>query len=173
MIDTAKAVASFQKAVEQDPEYYHAYIQLGILYATKNSPLAVDYYNNALKKNPNSIEARYGLGMFYQENEEYNKAIIEYDSILRIDPKYKQAHYNLGYIHLVYLKVYNQAVKHFTAAIECDAKYAEAYYNRGYSYELMGDIMNAKTDYTKALELRSNYEKAITGLNRVDVAGKK
>lgn len=173
MGDTAKAVASFQTAVDQDPEYYHAYIQLGVLYATRNNPLAADYYKNALKQNPNSIEARYGLGMYYQENEEYNKAISEYDSILRIEPKYKQAHYNLGYIHLVYLKVYSQAVKHFTMAIDCDAKYAEAYYNRGYSYELMGDIMNAKTDYTRAIDIRPNYERAIAGLNRIETAPKK
>lgn len=166
--DTAKAISNFQTTIDQDPEYYHAFIQLGILFSVKKNKLAVDYFMNAIKLNPKSIDARYGLGMFYQETEEYDKAIIEYDSILRIDPKYKFAHYNLGYVHLVYLKVYSQAVKHFTNAIACDPKYAEAYYNRGYSYELMGDVQNAKTDYNKALELRTNYQKPIDGLNRLD-----
>ncbi|MFA4852356.1 MAG: tetratricopeptide repeat protein [Bacteroidales bacterium] len=166
--DTAKAVSNFKKTIDHDPEYYHAFIQLGILFSVKKNKLAVDYFMNAIKLNPKSTEARYGLGMFYQETEEYDKAIIEYDSILRIDPKYKFAHYNLGYVHLVYLKVYSQSVKHFTNAITCDPKYVEAYYNRGYSYELMGDIQNAKTDYNKALELRPNYQKPIDGLNRLD-----
>ncbi len=166
--DTSKAVSCFQTAIDQDPEYYHAYIQLGILFSIKGNPLAIDYFNNALKQNPKSIEAKYGLGMFYQENDEYDKAIIEYDSILSIDPKYKNAHYNIGYIYLVYLKKYPKAVKHFTDAIECDPKYAEAFYNRGYSYELLGDIKNAKADYNKALELKPNYEKPIDGLNRLD-----
>jgi tetratricopeptide (TPR) repeat protein len=166
--DTAKAVSNLKTAIDQDPEYYHAFIQLGILYSVKKNKLAVDYFMNAIRLNSKSTEARYGLGMFYQETEEYDKAIIEYDSILRIDPKYKFAHYNLGYVNLVYLKKYSQAVKYFTDAITCDPKYAEAYYNRGYSYELIGDIRNAKADYNQALELRPNYQKPIDGLNRLD-----
>jgi len=168
MGDTAKAVACLQTAIDQDPEYYHAYMQLGLLYSTRKSKLAIDYFNNAIKLNPKSIEARYGLAMFYQENDQYDNAIIQYDSILKINPKYKFAYFNLGYIHLVYLNVYATAVKHFTSAIACDSAYAEAYYNRGYSYELMGNVLNARLDYKKALELKPNYVKSIDGLNRVD-----
>jgi len=65
------------------------------------------------------------LAMFYQEHDELNSAIEEYTNILKIDPKYKAAHYNLGYIHLVYLKVYDVALKHFSNAILCDPNYAE------------------------------------------------
>ncbi len=173
MGDTAKAVSNFQTAVEQDGDYYHAYIQLGLIFSTRHNKLAEDYYNNALKLNPKSIEALYGLGMYYQEIAEYNSAIAAYDSIISINPKYKQAHFNLGYIHLVYLQVYSQAIKHFTNAISCDPDYAEAYYNRGYSYELSGDVTSAKADYKKALELKTNYQKAIDGLNRIDRPAKK
>lgn len=171
--DTAKAIANFITATDQDNEYYHAFMQLGIIFATRHNKLAEDYYNNALKLNPKSIEALYGLGMYYQETADYKKAITAYDSILTINPKYKQAHFNLGYIHLVYLQVYSQAIKHFTNAINCDPDYAEAYYNRGYSYELSGNVISAKADYTKALELKSNYQKAIDGLNRIDRSPKK
>ena len=166
--DTIQAAKCFITAVDQDPEYYHAYMQLGILYSIKHDPLAVDYFNNALKQNHKSVEARYALGMFFQENNGYDKAIIQYDSILSIDPKFKNAHYNLGYINLVYLKRYSEAVKHFSNAIACDPKYAEAYYTRGYCYEKMSDFQNAKTDYRKALDLRPNYEKPIDGLNRIE-----
>ncbi|MGD0712301.1 MAG: tetratricopeptide repeat protein [Bacteroidales bacterium] len=166
--DTIKAVSCFRTTIDQDPNYYHAYMELGLLFSMKNNRLAVDYFEKALKLNPKSIEARYGLGMFYQGNGEIDNAIMEYDSILRIDPKFKMAHFNLGYIHIVYMKEYSKALKHFTDAIECDPKYAEAYYNRGYTYELMGDIQNAKKDYNKALEIRTNYQKAIDGLNRID-----
>ncbi len=166
--DTAKAVKSLQMAVENDQEYYHAYMQLGLIHAAKHNPLAVDYYNNALNINPESIEAYYGLGMFYQEHEEYNRAIEAYTTILKIDPAYKAAHFNLGYIHLVYLRVFDVAAKHFSDAIKADPNYAEAYYNRGYCYELLGDVMNAKKDYQQATMVRPNYQKAIDGLNRID-----
>jgi tetratricopeptide (TPR) repeat protein len=173
MGDTAKAVRALQIAVEKDQEYYHAYMQLGLLYAQKHNPLAVDYFNNALNLNPKSIETYYALAMYYQENEEYNKAIETYTMLLKIDPKYKFAHFNLGYIHLVYLRVYDVAAKHFTDAINVDKNYAEAWYNRGYSYELLGDVMKAKSDYQQAIMIKPNYQRAVDGLNRVDALIKK
>ncbi len=168
MGDTAKAVRSFQISVEKDQEYFHAYMQLGLMYSVKHNPLAVDYFNNALNINPQSIEALYSLALFYQENNQYNKAIEKYTSILQLEPKNKYAHYNLGYIHLVHLRVFDVAIRHFSDAIMCDPTYAEAYYNRGYSYELSGNVMAARNDYKKALEIRVNYQKAIEGMNRLD-----
>jgi tetratricopeptide (TPR) repeat protein len=173
MGDTAKAVKCFQMTVEKDQEYYHAYMQLGLLYSVKHSQLAVDYYNNALNLNPKSTEALYSLALFYQENGEYNKAIEKYTTLLQVDPTNKYAHYNLGYIHLVYLQVYDVAAKHFTDAINCDPNYAEAYYNRGYCYELLGNVMYARADYQQALKLKVNYQKAIDGMNRIDKISKK
>jgi tetratricopeptide (TPR) repeat protein len=168
MGDTAKAVKNLQKAVEYDQQYYHAYMQLGLLYSAKHNALAADYLNNALKCNPKSIETYYALGMFYQENELYNQAIEAYSALLKIDPKYKYAYYNLGYIHLVYLQVYDVAARHFSEAIKVDPEYAEAWYNRGYCYELLGDVMNAKTNYQRAVSIRPNYQRAVDGLNRID-----
>lgn len=168
MGDTAKAVRALQVAVDYDQDYYHAYMQLGLLYSVKHNPLAVDYFNNALNLNPQSVETYYALGMYYQENEEYNKAIEAYTTLLKIDPKFKYAHFNLGYIHLVYLQVYDVAIKHFTDAINVDKNYAEAWYNRGYSYELRGDVMNARKDYQQAVMIKPNYQRAVEGLNRLD-----
>jgi tetratricopeptide (TPR) repeat protein len=168
MGDTLKAVKSFEKAIEKDQQYFHAYMQMGLMYAVKRSRLAIDYFNNALNLNPKSTEALYALAFFYQENGEYNKAIEKYTMITQIDSKNKQAYYNLGYIHLVYLQVYDVAAKYFTAAIQCDPNYAEAFYNRGYSYELVGNINFARADYQQALKIKHNYQRAIDGMNRLD-----
>lgn len=166
--DTMKAVKSFEKAIEKDQQYFHAYMQLGLLYSARHSRLAIDYFNNALNLNPKSIEAMYALAFFYQENSEYNKAIEKYTMITQIDPMNKQAFYNLGYIHLVYLQVYDVAIKYFTDAIKCDVNYAEAYYNRGYCYELLGNINFARADYQSALKIKINYQRAVDGMNRLD-----
>ncbi|MCX6291502.1 MAG: tetratricopeptide repeat protein [Bacteroidetes bacterium] len=165
--DTVKAISSFQTCVEQEPENYDAYMQLGILFQSKRNKLAVQYYNNALHLDPKSTEALYDRGMYYQENREFNNAIEDYTSILRIDPNHKDAHYNLGYIHLVYLKVYDQAIKHFSDAIRCDPNFVQAYYNRGLSYESVGDVAAAAADYKQALSLFPTYKLAKDGLKRV------
>ncbi|MFC2111168.1 tetratricopeptide repeat protein, partial [Bacteroidota bacterium] len=166
--DTANAIKNFQIATEKDQNYFNAYVELGILFAAKRNPLAIDYYNNALNINPRSREAWYNKAMFYQENEMYNEALESYTTLIEIDPNYKYAYYNLGYIHLEYLKITDVARDYFSKAIQCDPNYVEAYFNRGLCFEILGDINNAQKDYQKALQLRTNYQKAIEGLNRLD-----
>lgn len=165
--DTAKAVSSFQTAIEQNPKYYEAYIQLGIIFTIKKNNLALQYFNSALTLHPNSVEALYNRGYFLQENGNIDKAIEDYTTILQIDPKYKNAHYNLGYICYEYQKKYDEAVKHFSDAIACDAKYAEAYYMRGLSNEASGNKKSASADYKNALDLNTEYDLAKEGLQRV------
>jgi tetratricopeptide (TPR) repeat protein len=167
MGDTTKAISSFQTTIEQNPEYYAAYMQLGILYQVKNDPLAVQYYNSALNLNPRSTEAIYGRAMYHQENQEYNKAITDYTQILQLEPNNANAHFNLGYIHQVDLKIYDQAIKHYTDAIAADPQYAEAYYNRGLTYETLGNIAAAAADYKLAIQFRGEYPAAEAGLRRV------
>ena len=66
--DTAAAITAFRNAVAIDPQFYEAQIQLGLLMYLQNNKLCVDYYTNALKIKPNSEEAMYGLGLWYQDN---------------------------------------------------------------------------------------------------------
>ncbi|MCC7514956.1 MAG: tetratricopeptide repeat protein, partial [Bacteroidia bacterium] len=73
--DTAAAITAFRNAVAIDPQFYEAQIQLGLLMYLQNNKLCVDYYTNALKIKPNSEEAMYGLGLWYQDNQEFNKSI--------------------------------------------------------------------------------------------------
>jgi tetratricopeptide (TPR) repeat protein len=68
----------------------------------------------------------------------------------------------------VHLGVYDVAIRYFSKAIEADPGYYEAYYNRGYSFELLGDVMNARNDYKTSLRIRPDYQLSIEALNRLD-----
>ena len=166
--DTATAIRLFRLTADRDPDHLQAYMQLGILMAASSNPLAEEYYKRVLTLDPRSLEAMYNLGMYYQENEMYNEAMKAYHDIISIEPSFRMAYYNLGYIHMAYLGVYSEAVKYFSQAINADPAYIEALYNRGYAYELMGDVMNARKDYERALQIRPNYSLAVDGLNRLD-----
>jgi tetratricopeptide (TPR) repeat protein len=166
--DSNLAIQNFQAAADQDQNYYEAYLELGALYAAQGNSLAAGYLQTATMIQPGREEAYYLLGMTYQDQENIPKAIETYEKLLSISPDFKEAYYNLGYINLVYLNEFEAAAGYFTKAIALDAKYTDAYFNRGYSYELMGDFVNARKDYQKALELVPNYERAIAGLNRLD-----
>lgn len=168
MGDTSKAISSYQTAVEQDPEYFDAYLELGLIYSSKNDPIALDYFSNAMEINPTERRVLYSKGMFEQENEMYNEAMQTYTTAIKTHPDFREPHYNMGYIHLFYLKLYRESQQYFTAALEIDPRYKEAYYNRGYAFEMLGDIGNAAKDYRKALEIDPSYEFAANGLTRVN-----
>ena len=166
--DTTLAMKNFEAAADQDQAYYEAYIELGILYSAQKNPLAAGYLQTATRIEPNRTEGYYLLGMFYQEQENIPKAVETYEKLLTISPDYKEVYYNLGYVNLVYNTDFQKAVSYFSKAISLDPVYIDAYFNRGYSYELMGDYVNARKDYHKALDLAPNYERSIIGLNRLD-----
>jgi len=166
--DTAKAISSYRTAIEQDPEYFEVYLELGLVFSAKHDPLALEYFNNALEIKPNDQRALYSKGMFEQEHEMYNEAMQTYTSAIKSNPNFREAHYNLGYIHLFYLKLYRESQQYFTDAIEVDPRYKEAYYNRGYAFEMLGDINNAAKDYRKALEIDPSYDYAAKGLSRLN-----
>ncbi|MEI7491745.1 MAG: tetratricopeptide repeat protein [Bacteroidota bacterium] len=171
--DTAHAIGDLMEAVRLNQQFFDAYMLLGELYATHKDPLAAGYFTNALRIRPNSREALYNLGMFYQESGQYPKAIGTYEVLSRVDTTFKDAPYNIGYINLVYLQDFKTAAEYFSMAIARDPAYAEAWYNRGLSYEQLKEYRKAYDDYQQTLKLKVNYDKAVEGLNRLDKLVKK
>ncbi len=166
--DTIRAISSMQTAVEQDPDYYNAYIQLGLICAAQRNPLTESYYLNALKINPNSEEALYNLAMYYQETDNYNGAIETYTALLKVNPHNFDAHFNLGMLHAVKLGVVDEGMKYFSSAIEDNPKEPRGYYGRGWCFQKKGDLANAEVDYKMALTVDPNYTKAATALEELE-----
>jgi tetratricopeptide (TPR) repeat protein len=165
--DTNRAVNDFRSAIEADPNYYNAYMQLGMIFHLRNDPISEGYFNNAIRIRPNSEEALYGRGLWYQENDQLDKAIQDYTTIVQLNPTNKSAHFNLGYIHQVYLNLFSEAIKHYDRAIQADFQYAEAFYNRGLCYEALGNLDASESDYRSAIKIRQSYPSAEQGLKRV------
>lgn len=168
--DTAKAISSMQTAVEQDQLYYHAYIQLGILCAAKKNPLAPEYFKNALRIRPKSGEALYSLGKYYQDMEDFTKAMETYNELVLIEDKNINACYNMGVIQLVNLKKYDVAINYFSRAIKVAPKYVQAYYGRGLSYQAMGNMKQAVSDYQACMDINPEFEPAYSALKELGKA---
>lgn len=173
MGDTAKAVSSMQTAVEQDADYYDAYLHLGLLYAGKKNRLAVDYYNNAIKIQPNSIEAYYDRGKFFQDIGDYRSAENDYNIILKINPNYKFAHFNLGVVCLLRDdKSAEEALKHFDNAIKIDSQYFQAYFGRGTAYQALEQMQKALDDYRVTLQINPNFTPALEAVKSINQSKK-
>ncbi len=151
--DTANAVYYFRHLNELYPDYEPAYEELGMLYAQHRNKLGLEYLTTALSLEPKNINVLYGLAMLYQDAEEADKATEYYVKILEIDPNYKYAWFNRGWMEMVLYEDYNAAIDFFNKAIECDPQYAEAYYNRGLTYQTIGNKAKATADFDKARQL--------------------
>ena len=160
-----RALSSYQTAVEQNPKYYSAYIEMGVMNYEMGNDIALDYFNTALEIAPKSTEAWYNKGMFYQTKEAYEEAKNCYRSILEIDSSNSQAYFNQGYIHLSFEEQYDSAIYFFDKAIEKDSSSFYAYNNLGLSYEKMGKIEQAKSAYRRAIEINADFKLAKDNLH--------
>jgi tetratricopeptide (TPR) repeat protein len=161
------AVSSFQTCVEQDPEYYSAYIEMGVMYDQVGSDLALDYYNSALDIYPESQEAWYDLGMFHQTRGNVDEALVAYRTLNDLDSTWADPYYNQGYVHLLMTQQLDSAIYYFTKATECDPDYFQAYNNLGLAYETNNDLDNAKKSYQRAIEANPDFQLAKDNLNRL------
>lgn len=169
--DTALAISSYQTAVEQDPQFYEAYMSLGLLLASRHDPLAMQYYNTALEIQPRSVEALYDMAMFAQEHGNDSLALRCYDRIKEIEPNYPRAWYNTGFVLLEHKRDLVAARAQFNRAIELLPDYTEAYYSRGLTYELEGRLDSALKDYKQALVLVPGFTLPAEGLGRLEAKG--
>ncbi|MDA7804380.1 tetratricopeptide repeat protein, partial [Crocinitomix sp.] len=161
------ALSSFQTAVEQDPNYYSAYIEMGVMYDQQGSRLAVESYNSAIEIEPKSGEAWYNLGMYYQVRDSVKLALNAYRTITQFDSTWADPYYNQGYIHLLKTKNLDSSIYYFTKATVLDPFYFQALNNLGLAYEEKGDIQNAKMYYGRAVDANPDFQLAKDNLNRL------
>lgn len=164
--DTAKAISSLITATEQNPDFYAAFVDLGFLNAAQKNKAAIGFYDQALRINPNSIEALYNKGKFYQDMEQYDDAINTYNTLLKVDSANSPALYGIGAINFV-KEDYKTAVEYFSKTIHFNPKYVETYYSRGISYKNLNDKQKAVEDLKMALQLYPEYTAAKEALSKL------
>ena len=171
-MDTSLAISSFQTAIEQDPNYFDAHMEIGMLLAFKKNPVALEYFLNALRLQPKDVNVYYNMAKFYQDAGKLDLAEDTYAKVLKMDPKDKESLYNMGAIQLHHKNSPKTALEYFSKVISIDPNYAEAYFARGVCFEELKDYKNAKADYKMAIEIRPNYDFAIENLNQLEKARK-
>ncbi|HMN32576.1 MAG TPA: tetratricopeptide repeat protein [Chitinophagaceae bacterium] len=162
MKDTNRAISSFQTAVQNDPKYVDAYMQLGLVYQSKKDRLALKYFENAFQADTTNIEPVYAQAMFWQNQNEMEEAKKIYRRMVNIDRSYPKSYYNMGWVLMQQDSVEN-AIRQFTIAIENKPDYADAYYNRGICNETLNKLSEALEDYNQALSFdkdNANYNQA-------------
>lgn len=162
-----EAIRAFRSTIDFDRNYWQAHNFLGLIHNKLENPLAVDFFETAVRLFPDNLEIRLNAGITFQDFKFPDKALEQYEYIISVDSAVYNAFFNKGYVYLELKGNYPKAIEAFTKAIELDETSYPAYYNRGFAYELMGNLNMAEANYRKALEIKPNYDLAVDGLNDV------
>ena len=172
MGDTLSSIGSFQAAVEYDSDHLDSYMQLADLFSDKGEPIAIQYYDNALRIDSTSYEALKGKASFfhqyYSETNGYReKAQQAYERLILHHPQEPNGTYDYG---LFYMEEgnYEQAAHFFDIATKYDPTFGAAYYYRGEALERQGKYDQAKIAYENALSSAEPWKRAEEALVRLE-----
>ncbi len=150
----------------ENTEAYRLYI-MGRYFWNKRSSVeslkkSIDYYEQAIAKDPNYALAYTGLADCYQLLAEYlattpkegfTKARKAAEKALEIDDQLAEAHTSLAYTLAFYDWDFAGAEKEFKRALELDPNYPTAHQWYGEFLIAMGRFDEAKTAHEKALQI--------------------
>jgi tetratricopeptide (TPR) repeat protein len=118
----------------------------------KNFLDAVDYYQAALKKSPNSAALFNKMGISQLMLQRYKDAKKSFERAIKADRQHSDAYNNLGVIYYQG-KNYNKAIKQYEKAISLRDDAASYFSNRGAAYFGKKQFDKAVLDYSKAMEI--------------------
>ena len=140
--------------------------------------MAEGNYTKALREllkaeqmNPADSFLQNDLGLTYMAKDDPRQAVDHFKKALKINPDYSPALNNLGTAYIA-LEQWDQAIECFTGVAD-DLLYATPYYpltNLGYVHYKQGRYEMAERYYKEALELKSDFTKAVQGLGQVYMA---
>lgn len=151
-----EAITEFQRAVEVDPEYAAAHLNLGYAYDRQGQiEEAVAEYRKAIELEPGNVFAHNNLGVLYNKKGLYDEAIAEFEKALRLDP-----------VNATVLRNLENAKKNKATVQEREKRFAQAWkevearpndlkasYNLARLYALYGEKDQALEWVARALEL--------------------
>ena len=110
---------------------------------------------HSIEKDPADFEAHYNLAAMLQAQGDWEEAVKEYESALRVRPRDAVANNALGGALLAAGRV-DEAIVHLGAAVKDRPGYFDAHYNLGNALASKGDFSAAAVQFRSATRLRPN-----------------
>lgn len=160
--DFGEAINYYQKAVELQPNYHLAHLNLGVaLQKTGKLNAAKEELQKAIELKPNDAESYNSLGSVLVEENQIDAGISNYEKAIKLNPNSAEYHFNLG-TALGQKNKFPESIKELQKAVELDPDLGEAYSNLGAIIyrktrkdgEISGELFNlAINSLLKALEI--------------------
>jgi len=152
--DYSSSIAIWNDVVTKRPLNARAQNNLGFAYFEHGRlDAATEHYLEALRMNPDYVEAHYNLGVVFASQGKNSLAIDHYSQALRVNPNYVEAHTNLGAV-LAKSGRLDEAAAQYREAIRLNPGEVEAHNNLGNVFLRQGRIAEAASQYQETLRLK-------------------
>jgi serine/threonine protein kinase/Tfp pilus assembly protein PilF len=170
-----RAIAAFEDATRQDPEYALAWAALGGAYGLKGSFLsipdmmhqAIEIERRALALDPQLSDAHMWLGSALLNLGRIDDAIEEIHEALRLDPENGQAHQGLARAYWVGRGDFTAAIPLFERAIALNPQAGYSYLQLSLLLAWVGELARAEAISRRAVDLQEQYISGNFGLQIV------
>lgn len=109
-------------------------------------------WSDVILKNPNSAVGWNNRGMVYYEKGEFDKALLDFNECIRVQPKHPDAYNNRSIIYY-HRKDYPKALEENLKLLNIDTAHKEGYSNRGSFFYIMQQYDSSKYYYLKATQV--------------------
>lgn len=125
--------------------------------------------NRRIKENPENIELYCNRADLFVKNKDYQSAIKDCEKILEISPDCARAYLGLSTIYKL-ANQYEKSIEQFSKLLELEPDNIIYYYgSRGNVKYLMKDFVGAIEDYSKAIDLDTDFTQGeVLYLNRAE-----
>jgi tetratricopeptide (TPR) repeat protein len=161
------AKSSYETAVQQDPEFYEAYVALGNLYQKEDNPICIEYYTTAATIAPKDMSVLYLEAYALQYFGRSEEALEKYRAMYKIDDSFAMAQFQQGFIKQFYQNDIDSAIIFYDRTLLQEPKFVQAWHNLGLCYEELNDKGRALQSYSKALKYDPNFTKSREAANKL------
>lgn len=152
-----------------DAAFYYGFGYTYALHATETGETldpAITYLKHALEIAPDQFWAHFNLGGIYQQQEENESALAEFEICVRLNPNYYPVHYRIGEIHLEQQN-YAEALHAFDTARGLNRKWEYPQYGIGLVRFAQGEIDRARETFENLTQRKKKFAPAYFKLGQV------
>jgi tetratricopeptide (TPR) repeat protein len=157
ILDQAKATMHHASESEQ------MQIRAAVAASTGDPSTQFDLLAELAKKYPDDLRARTPLGNAYFGRQEFDKAILEYEAVLRVAPEFSPVYNQLGYSYRFQQK-YDDAERTFRKYIELIPNDPNPYDSYAELLLKIGRYEDAIKQYRKALSVQNTFAASYGGI---------
>jgi tetratricopeptide (TPR) repeat protein len=156
------AAEAYQQAIDSDPQFVRAYVELGSCYLELKKPVEAEQtLKKALSLSDDSCAAC-GLGMVYYSTTRYDEADEAFKKAMKFDPNDYCAYEHAGRLYYDQDK-YKETIDAFTQAIRLKPR-DTSYHYLGNTYNSMRRYDEALAAYQHALQINPHYQEIYADL---------